>query len=112
MRAFRLLAFLGVLWGCTPKAPNRPTGVPASASWAGGWDGGAWVECRLEPGAAANQCRVYDEISGQVLLDAPFVLRSCGKPARIEELRYNAFDGTSIYLSTGDVLDPVVRGGD
>lgn len=65
------------------------------------------MDCRVEVGKPGNPCTVYHDTTGDLVGSGLFVLRSSGKAASLEELRYRGFDGRSIYLNNGDVLDPV-----
>ena len=84
-----------------PTAPARAAGVPPSAVWGGGADGGAWFDCRR----AANgyQCSVYDDYTGELWGRGCFVVRippkgnNAGKP-----LRFEAYDGVSGIALAGE----------
>lgn len=61
MRTLSLLTLL-VACSCTVP-PDRPTSVPADAVWAGGSDGGAWIDCGMstkEP-LTTFWCSVFHE---------------------------------------------------
>ena len=114
-----MVAFLILLTGCaTTAAPPRPQGVPTSAVWAGGADGGAWIQCKpvaKEPHLHYD-CTVYFE-SGSVWVSGGFVVaeRKSGKdefpggywPPEIRS--FNSFDGRTIYLSETRRLVPYGR---
>ncbi|MEQ8714171.1 MAG: hypothetical protein RIC80_14215 [Cyclobacteriaceae bacterium] len=56
---------------CDP--PERPDGIPVSAKWYGGCDGGAWlefVECRNNK----YRFRIYLDYVATVMLDADYVV--------------------------------------
>lgn len=57
---------LCVVCGCGPVDPPRPTSVPASATWCGGPEGGAWVDC-TSLGAGVVRCSIYADASGYVI---------------------------------------------
>lgn len=50
------------------EAPNRPANVPQNAQWAGGADGGVWVQCKaIDKGVLS--CRVYADVTGVPMED-------------------------------------------
>lgn len=53
------------------EAPERPANVPDSALWAGGVDGGMWVECSAT-NSGALACRVYANVTGALVEDGEF----------------------------------------
>lgn len=59
--------------GSTPKIenPERPAGVPSSAKWAGGLDGGAWVDCNENQGHLIA-CRIYANVTGVLMEEGEF----------------------------------------
>ena len=91
------------------ETPARPTGVPPSAAWAGGADGGAWIECTVNNQKNSNYCTIYWHNTGEIVSKGHFRLRGVGNAAKEAQLSYEAFDGTSIYLLGNLVLDPVPR---
>jgi hypothetical protein len=99
-------------WRCwRSRVPPRPLPghrmSPPQAVWAGGPDGGSWFVCTVDERVSGDVCTVYEESHGIVLAQGPFRLRRTGRAARTSELRYEFFDGRSIYLIGGRVLDPV-----
>jgi hypothetical protein len=109
-----------VLMACSrTEQPAHPADVPVSAVWAGGSDGGAWINCQFaykEP-FVAYSCNVFRD-DGQrwasgtyVLADVDreqghLVFHPAGTFARVDLSRYQAFDGVSIYLNGSRVLIP------
>ena len=79
--------------------PERPKGVPAEAVWAGGIDGGGWVMCSTSS-SEYNECTIFDEGGGS---QGPgrYVLKSSGRAARPEELKYTYLTGKAIGLQGG-----------
>jgi hypothetical protein len=70
-----LLFVLGVVLGMLganllgtsgSQVPVRPANVPASAQWAGGADGGAWIECS-PTGHGSLACRVFADVTGAMM---------------------------------------------
>ena len=88
-----------MLPGCQPYPPARPYQVPSSAQWAGGIDGGAWVDCSTGSGPY-NECQVYGE-KGDLMLSSAYALEGLNRAATRSELRYRYVDGTTILLQGG-----------
>jgi hypothetical protein len=74
----------GVLLGWSAKSllaredaspPNRPANIPKSALWAGGPDGGVWIDCAV-PLKGVFKCGVYAQQTGAVLEEGDFGLES------------------------------------
>jgi len=88
------------LIGCyRPYPPPIPGGVPASAVWVGGLDGGGWVICSSDD-ADYNTCTIYDE-EGRSQGPAKYRLRGLNRAARSNELRYRYLTGDEIGLEGG-----------
>jgi len=96
-----------LLLGCKRHAPARPAGVPASAVWAGGEDGGAFFECTPSQKGEPNACTVYNDRTGAIYMSGRFVLRGETHGAKADELKYESADGNKIYLEHNLVLNPL-----
>ena len=88
-----------------PYPPNKPSGVPAEAVWAGGVDGGGWVFCSASS-AEYNECTIYDE-EGRSQGPARYVLKDSGVAASAEQLKYTYATGKAIGLQGGLELQRV-----
>lgn len=112
-RAVSLLVVVAaavVLQGCQAgehSAPERPAGVPASAVWVGGADGGVFVAIRR---GAESTPGIYDaEIyfdggdlwyRGRVQLEPPG-----GEPVATDDASaLSAWDGESLHLADGRTM--------
>ena len=96
----------GGLTGCNSDEPKvRPSAVPASAVWAGGADGGAYIDCTPSQKGEPNACTVYNDGTGDVWMSGGFVLLS-QRGASAAQLRYSGADGESILLQDNLVLSP------
>ena len=84
---------------------RRPTGVPESAIWAGGVDGGAFIECVLPASSRTNACTVYSDLTGDVWMSGAFALRGSASNNLKVVPQFTFTDGTSIHLSDGSVLE-------
>ena len=99
-----LAVFVGACAG--PTAPPRAQGVPLSAVWAGGVDGGAWIDCRKGEGDGLFRCEVYDDFTAARVAEGLFRLEGVAADGSSATLRYSAFDGTRILLQGGGSLKP------
>lgn len=90
-RASLLLAISTILLlGCDKvHAPARPSGVPASAVWAGGVDGGAFIDCSPSWNGEPNPCTVYNDSVGDIDISGRFVIEGQKKGASANQLKYN-----------------------
>jgi hypothetical protein len=115
MRIPRVLFFFTIvtsslLLGCERaqvSPPARPDGVPASAIWAGGIDGGVFIDCAPGHNGEPTPCTVYNDYTGDIYMSGRFVLQGQTRGARADELKYEGADGTRIYLENDLVFDPV-----
>lgn len=100
-----------------PAAPPRPASVPASASWAGGVDGGAFVLCAPQaPSPGHFTCTTWNDRTGERwthgLHRLVRVAWGDGGPvhhpveAPPSSLVYEGFDGETVLLSGGLALVP------
>lgn len=111
-------AFLLASLACTPAPPPvRPDGVPPSAVWAGGPDGGSWVLCRpSESELSTFHCTAYNDFTGDVAASGRFVLTpsttattrgdrtSSASAAEVPAIA--GFDGIKFFLKDNAVLVP------
>lgn len=67
------------------KDPVRPQNVPGSALWAGGPDGGMWVDCRVAEGLEL-ECHVYADVTGVLVEGGRFAV----DPGTIHPAFYSA----------------------
>jgi len=102
LRMIRVTIWLLIssLTGCHSKVtpPPKPPLVPANAVWAGGPDGGSFIECDVDAEHNVNRCLAYNESTGDVTGGGFFQLSGSARAARSDELRFNAFDGTGSIL--------------
>jgi hypothetical protein len=101
------------------ESPARPSSVPHSAVWAGGPDGGAWIDCQFaskEP-YVAYSCHLFQDdghpwASGTyVLADVRYargqrLLKPTGSLTRADMTSYDGFDGVNVYFSGARILIP------
>lgn len=87
-----------------------------TAVWAGGADGGAWVDCGMstkEPNTTYN-CKVFSERGDVLSSDSYALVVKPGSVYRPEQgpfhsIRPSFFDGCVIGLTDGRVLTPDVN---
>jgi hypothetical protein len=85
---------------------RRPSGVPESAIWAGGVDGGAFIDCALPTSSKTNACNVYNDATGDVWMSGAFALRGSSFDNLNVAPRFAYADGTKIGLTDHFVLEP------
>ena len=110
MKLFRVLPVVAVLAlaGCDrAHAPKRPDAVPVSAVWAGGVDGGVFIDCAPSLKGEPNPCTVYNDGTGDVEMSGKFTLKGQTRGAASDELRYAFADGESVGLQGGSELIPL-----
>jgi hypothetical protein len=105
-----ILLVLASACGCSrgENVPPRPKGVPKSAEWVGGPDGGVFIVCEsAETDISAKACTVFSEGTGDVLMSGHFVIRNKGSQVAVRDLKYSAYDGSQILLQNGSSLVPI-----
>ena len=106
-------------YGCSDDAtkigrntvePSRPSGVPATAQWVGGADGGVFVQMKLASVGPPHeyQVRVFSaagevEASGLFRRDPPAVT----KEELISASSLSGWDGEKLLLTPGGALVPI-----
>jgi len=101
-----LILLCGALLGCNRDEPRaKPSAVPASAVWAGGPDGGAYIDCGPSQKGEPNACTVYHDGTGEVWGSGRFVLPG-QRGASAAQLKYSGADGVSIFLRGDLMLSP------
>ena len=81
----------------TPK--EHPAGVPKTAIWSGGADGGCWVDCQRTENEKYN-CAIYYE-NGTKWYDGIFILVNNGI---VDSSNIQGYDGEKILLKDGAYL--------
>lgn len=111
-----LLVCTGVV-ACSPKGkyePKRPAGLPASAIYAGGLDGGDWASCQVTEDNAIK-CILYDQTDGQPRYERSFrlcprvaLMRKTGRPVqpRWFDAEGGAFDNVAAFVDRPDKYLP------
>jgi hypothetical protein len=85
---------------------QRPPGVPVSAIWAGGPDGGSYIWCDLDAARDVNTCTVWNDFTGGVVESGEYRLLRQRRAATKEELQFRWADrGGWIGLMDGKILD-------
>lgn len=87
------------------KAPDRFNGIPESAVWTGGSDGGSWIQIIQTLSSNVYKIRIYNENTGEIEVDAPFLVDSMCHSFNIDSLKIitslNGYDGKRIFLNFG-----------
>lgn len=117
----RLLSWLCALFvaanllGCRQHASleprNRPIGVPSTAVWAGGADGGCYVQCSIDKERNVNHCNVWNDFTGELATSGDFRLIDQNRPASQSELIFKGAINEFIYLRNGLTLKRVAGPG-
>jgi hypothetical protein len=84
--------------------PPRPALVPKEAVWAGGADGGAWIDCARmskEPWGPVFQCTIFDDAGGLVWARGLYVV---GKKINGKFQREKRVDGPPRYSYVDGVI--------
>lgn len=120
MKYLSIIVFTFVLFACdtnAPTAPERKTGIPENAVWAGGVDGGAWILCN-RIGTEQYSCTIYNEFTGSIMAKGVFLHRKIFYDVKTKELKiqpasntntlpsYNYYDGEFIKLKGEEALVP------
>jgi hypothetical protein len=88
-----------------PAEPaKRPSGVPADAVWAGGEDGGAYIQCVVDMAHNRDTCKVWNDYTGASSGWGDYRLVKENRAASASELKFAGAGGDSIYLQNGLVL--------
>lgn len=111
-KAFLLTAIsvlLAALFSCHRAASleptRRPSGVPGTAVWAGGADGGAYIKCTVNKDRNVNPCTVWNDYTGQVAESGEFRLARENRAATVAELRFRGVAGGVIFLEGNLMLN-------
>jgi len=89
--------FVNIDGGCDP--PEKPINVPSEAVWAGGCDGGYWIELvAIEKDKV--RFRIYRDWNGDLILDADFEYKDCNdfRLTNSNWTEYIAYFGNTIEL--------------
>lgn len=93
---------LPLMFACKPTpvlAPPKPPSVPASAVWAGGADGGAWIDCTAMSSKRRYKCSVWNDFGDPWIRSGDYLLGSAAS------LDFEAFNGEFFFVRGGR-LDP------
>lgn len=85
------------------KPFERPAGVPDSATWVGGPDGGVFVSLAPDPERKAYACTVYNDYTGAVEATGYFRPDSQGDPIPLPAPpKVSGWDGERLHLASGE----------
>lgn len=101
---------LGFCESCDYSPSQRPAGVPPTAVWAGGPDGGSYIACEIEDAPDVNTCRVWNDFNGALIEHGEYRLLKEKRAANMGELEFRWADrGGSIGLAGNKVLENMER---
>ena len=100
------LLFTGIIYftSCKVKvkAPDRLATIPDKAVWVGGADGGNWYELSKVVSNNTFKIKIYNDFSGDTIIDTTFVLNPDCLLKEIDSLtlikNFNFFDGSKVEL--------------
>ena len=90
-----------------PTGPRRPKGVPSTAFWCGGADGGVFVELAAGRGTGTYSGVIYFDHSGEVWYRGAFQMDPEHKGTPPDAARKDwcgGWDGTRLHLRSGGAL--------
>lgn len=67
--------YIKIQYHPTTNVPNHPAGVPLSAVWFGGPDGGTFFDLVEIKNDSIYRFKIYSDYSGDLMMDADFKLR-------------------------------------
>lgn len=77
---------------------HRPKGLPDSAVWSGGLDGGSYIDCYYNKQTERDDCTIYNDYTGNVMGSGSYVLEGQTHGAKPDQLKYAGTDWQSIFL--------------
>ncbi len=100
------------------KAPEKHQNIPESAFWQGGIDGGFWYDCNPTEQNYRYHCIVYNDSTGDVIIDDLFDLfisvdqqsipiHEYAKMKKWDANKIAVFDGSYLHLNGTLELKPV-----
>ena len=100
-----IVANLAACDGARLEPRTRPAGVPSTAIWVGGGDGGAYVQCSTDAVHDVNRCGVWNDFTGGLVESGEYRLVREKRAATESELRitFPDFNGL-IYLEDVRIL--------
>ncbi len=101
-----VLAIL-LLVGVKPKAPKRPTTVPAEGVWVGDKEGGQFIHIGART-VLGWQVKVFGDRDGLVKAEGEFRIMGLAR-AEVQPQELVKYDGRAIHLSDGAHLVPVAK---
>jgi hypothetical protein len=84
------------------EAPPRPTLVPASALWAGGADGGSFIECDVDRAARPNELK-FEGADGERIFLADGKSLVHVEPIRPEQIPSTSVFANGLFVACDDL---------
>ena len=102
-----ILLTIFVLTNCKTIPPDKVAGIPESAFWAGGKDGGQWyIVDSIDKNTKTIRCKIYNDNSGQLIVDKKFKLHCYLNESKINwdnlQNEFAGYDGEYLLLTTKD----------
>jgi len=90
--------------------PEHPDDVPRTAIWAGGVDGGAFIDCiPSDSDTGCYDCAIYFDQTGDLWESGTYCSDSGVVSSDSLPLLLSGFNGRWIYLKNGLRLEPMVQ---
>lgn len=82
-----------------------PAGIPNTAIWAGGADGGAYMRCSIDIEKNVNRCSVWNDFTGSLVESGEYRLIRENRAATESELEFSGADFNGlIFLEHDQIL--------
>lgn len=114
---FSIAFLLAIAFGCIEQADDmsetsqRPQGVPESAFWIGGADGGVFivVQKNKELQAHIYYSEIYHDQTGELWYKGRLAMQPSDQPYvdHTKQELFMSWDGESLHLSDGRVLQAI-----
>jgi hypothetical protein len=102
---FVLSTILFLYCSCKKSSPPHPKGVPLSAVWVGGADGGVFINCQSSSQNSGYRCTIFNDATGDIVMSG-FFERKSNRSGEVKP-EYSSYDGQRIFLQDGDSMAPV-----
>lgn len=100
-----------ILISCGEKftPPEKPQNVPTSAVYAGGPDGGTWIDCiRKRQSKFVYLCKRYDEETGLKASEGFYKLKSFYWSKKLEKPIYADISNVQLKFDNADALEEII----
>lgn len=101
------ILLLAIAFTSCKTIPDKVHGIPESAFWIGGEDGGDWYTLdSINKLDKTIHCKIYNDNSGELIADKTFKLHCYLTETKIDwnnlQEEFNGYDGEYLLLKTRD----------